>query len=89
MSIELEGLSPLIVAALKSLPGTTREDLVREFPELDPDRADEDEFQRRYADARYAWHQRNSWEQMPEEVDREIVEQIRAEMGHQAKSATR
>lgn len=89
MSIELEGLSPLIVEALKSPPGTTPEELAKEFPELDSEKADEDEFQRRYADARYAWHQRNSWEQMPEEVDRDIVEQIRAELGHRAKSATR
>ncbi|WP_232718565.1 hypothetical protein [Gordonia metallireducens] len=86
MTDELKRLKPRIVAALKSPPGTTLEDLAGLFPELDREERFEEEFRNRYNDAIFDWQHSNGWKQAPYEVAQEIAEQIRHEMEYQIRS---
>lgn len=80
-------LPSFVIAALRSPPGTTTEEIYAQFPDatstgstaaqMDSDVAD---FRVRYQDALEDWYDRSGGKQMPEAIADELGEQVRADI---------
>lgn len=84
MESQFEGLSPIVVAALKSPKGTTLEELRARFPEAASARSSaakgsaeafKAEFRCRIDEALFEWSKRNSWK-VPDDVVHELREEV-------------